>query len=383
MKKIIAITIALCMAVALTACGVNIESIGIPAELSMMTGDTSKLEISYEANETDAAAIEKAISETTLTWASSDEAVVTVDAEGNVTAVAAGEADITVSAVVAKNEMSSTCHVTVTDPEPEEDDSVKLVTTGDAVEGTAVIEAAGVEVPETVSVEELTWESSDETVATVDEAGVITPVGPGTCTISVTGTDEDGEEWTAECGISVFASVEDIENYDETEVVVLNLPVAEEESGESTTTNNGNKNSTTNSSNKNSGTSASNGNSNKNSGTTSTGSGSTSGGNNNNTSTAPAPTPAPAPDPTPAPQPEVGPTCGTCGLPLWGGPVGNCQFGGNHPEYVAPPEGNIESGTTVEGGGSYDGNGADATPEDEVIPPEPQSVEESAPSEAQ
>lgn len=115
-----------------------------------------------------------------------------MDAEGNVTAVSVGEADITVSAVIAKKEMSSTCHVTVAAPETEEDNSVNLVTTGYAVAGTVAIEAAGMKIPETVSVEELTWRSGDEEVATIDENGVIAIVGPGTCTISVTGAKEDG-----------------------------------------------------------------------------------------------------------------------------------------------------------------------------------------------
>lgn len=75
----------------------NIDEIGLPAELSIVKGDTAQLEIEYAAEgNASAEALEKAAAELTLEWTSSDEEVATVDENGLVTAVEAGTADITV-----------------------------------------------------------------------------------------------------------------------------------------------------------------------------------------------------------------------------------------------------------------------------------------------
>lgn len=54
--------------------------------------------------------VAKTTEETTITWASSDEAVVTVDAEGNLTAAGEGKATITATTEVGDN---ASCNVTV------------------------------------------------------------------------------------------------------------------------------------------------------------------------------------------------------------------------------------------------------------------------------
>lgn len=116
----------------------------------------------------------------TITYASSDESVAAVDAAGNVTTVAAGEADVT--AEIAGNGLMATCHVVVT-PAVEalylSDDAVTLGTGDDA---TLTLYAE----PEEVDVSAAVWTSSDESIATVDKEGTVTAVAEGEATVTAT-----------------------------------------------------------------------------------------------------------------------------------------------------------------------------------------------------
>ena len=116
----------------------------------------------------------------TITYASSDESIAAVDAAGNVTPVAAGEADVT--AEIAGNGLTATCHVVVT-PAVEalylSDDAVTLGTGDDA---TLTLYAE----PEEVDVSAAVWTSSDESIATVDEEGTVTAVAEGEATVTAT-----------------------------------------------------------------------------------------------------------------------------------------------------------------------------------------------------
>lgn len=116
----------------------------------------------------------------TITYASSDESIAAVDAAGNVTPVAAGEADVT--AEIAGNGLTASCHVVVT-PAVEalylSEDAVTLGT-GDAATLTLYAE------PEEVDVSAAVWTSSDESVSTVDEEGTVTAVAEGEATVTAT-----------------------------------------------------------------------------------------------------------------------------------------------------------------------------------------------------
>lgn len=83
---------------------VNVSAIElIPEELKMMTGQTVRLiALLTPENPT----------YPTIQWASTDESVVTVSADGDVTAISAGQAYITAMA----DDMFATCHITVTTP---------------------------------------------------------------------------------------------------------------------------------------------------------------------------------------------------------------------------------------------------------------------------
>lgn len=181
-SRAVCVTFAVAMAVSLVGCGVDITSVGLPTDIVLEKGETQQLNIEYGTDDkAEQEKIAEAASKLNLTWSSSDEEVATVDETGLVTAVGAGEADITVS--VADANISSTTHIKVvilpTGVEAPETLSLKL--NGEATK------ALGAKMtPEDATDVKLAYLSSDESVATVDESGNVTAVGVGECTITTT-----------------------------------------------------------------------------------------------------------------------------------------------------------------------------------------------------
>lgn len=178
--RIACLIMAVAMAVSLVGCGVDITSVGLPTDIVLEKGETQQLNIEYGTDDkVEQEKIAEAASKLNLTWTSSDEEVATVDETGLVTAVGAGEADVTVS--VADANISSTTHVKVviTPTGIEAPDSIELVTNGENSK------ALGAKMtPEDATEVKLAYESSDENVATVDENGVVTAVADGECVIT-------------------------------------------------------------------------------------------------------------------------------------------------------------------------------------------------------
>ena len=131
-----------------------------------------------------------------LKWVSSDETIATVDENGLVTAVAAGNADVSVSV---GEKFFDSCVVEVTDKEIQAlllDESSITLTEGE----TKPLQISIVP-KDTVSDKTLLYVSGDEAVATVDANGVVTAVAEGTAQITVTSVN--GKE--ASCQIYVEA----------------------------------------------------------------------------------------------------------------------------------------------------------------------------------
>lgn len=211
MKKKIFLTaaIAAVMALSLAGCGVKVTDMAIPETATIEKGESVTLPINFgtekapaetpvlvtgdaataETADTDeklAAAAEKL----TIEWTSSNEDVATVDENGMVTAVGAGEADIT--AAVKDAGISSTTHVKVVILPTGVDtpDTLELYTNG---EDSKSLDAKII--PENATEVKLAYVSSDDGVATVDENGLVTAVADGECTITtyVTAKTEDAE----------------------------------------------------------------------------------------------------------------------------------------------------------------------------------------------
>lgn len=131
----------------------------------------------------------------TVTWASDDKTVATVDKDGVVTAVGVGTATITATSDMVE-EIVAECDVTVAvfvTGVTLDQETLALTESGET--GTLVATVA----PETATVDTVTWSSSDKTVATV-AGGVVTPLAEGTVSITVTTTDGG---FTATCAVTV------------------------------------------------------------------------------------------------------------------------------------------------------------------------------------
>ena len=151
--------------------GLSVTSITLDkTELSLYTGDSETLTATIEPDNA---------TNQNVTWSSSDETIATVDNNGTVTAVGAGEATITVT--TENGCKTATCIVTVTVPVTGvtlEPTSLSLFT-GDTAPLTATVQ------PSDATNQNVTWSSDKPEVATVDN-GKVTAVGAGEATITAT-----------------------------------------------------------------------------------------------------------------------------------------------------------------------------------------------------
>ena len=202
---ILAVVAAAAMAITLVGCGVKITNIAVPDAITVEKGEAVVLPVAFGTDDAPAVTPEtaatgesaatdekvaKAAEKLTIEWASSDESVATVDETGTVTAVAAGEANVTASVKDADIAESTHIKVVVTPTGVAAPESIDLVTNG---ENTKDLDAKLV--PADATDVKLAYESSDESVATVDETGKVTAVANGECTITtyVTAKTEDAE----------------------------------------------------------------------------------------------------------------------------------------------------------------------------------------------
>lgn len=226
MKKniVLAVIATAAMALSLVGCGVKVTNISVPDAATLEKGESITLPVNFgtedapaetpviatgESATAETAAqdekIAKAAEKLTLAWTSSDESVATVDETGTVTAVAAGEAEIT--AVVKDTEMQDVCVITVKVSAKElkvpDTLDVKLNDTDETA-----IEAKCE--PKDASNISFDFASSDEEVATVDKDGKVKVLKAGECDITTT-LMQDGEKVTEKTThVKAFYEVESI-----------------------------------------------------------------------------------------------------------------------------------------------------------------------------
>ena len=136
-----------------------------------------------------------------VTWKSDKPEIATVDANGKVTGVKAGEATITVT--TEDGGKTATCKVTVKPNLVSEITLAALaIYVGESKAITATVK------PDDATNKALTWTSSDETVATVDATGKVTGKKIGTATI--TATAQDGSGVSGSCTVTVLSHVKKV-----------------------------------------------------------------------------------------------------------------------------------------------------------------------------
>ena len=131
------------------------------------------------------------VTDKTVTWSTSDAAIATVDNEGNVTAVAVGEATITATC----GDKTATCEVTVN---PILAESITLDKTELTLTIGATEKLTATLLPEDVTDKTVTWSTSDASIATVDVEGNVKAIAVGEATITATCGDK-----SATCKVTV------------------------------------------------------------------------------------------------------------------------------------------------------------------------------------
>ena len=136
----------------------------------------------------------------TLTWKSSNPAIVSVDQDGNIVSHKIGTATITATTV---NGLSATCKVTVVIPITEItlDEDAIMLEKGDSQTLKATIKPENATIDKTV-----TWSSKNEKVAKVDKNGKITAVDAGTTNIIATTSNG----LMAKCSVTVTSKITSI-----------------------------------------------------------------------------------------------------------------------------------------------------------------------------
>lgn len=170
-------------------CKVNV--VGIPVDNVILSKSSLELTIGESATLT-ATVLPADADSRQVFWSSSDEAIVTVDENGNVSSVGIGQADI----IARAGNMEAECHVTVSGIAA---DSVAISKTslGMRVGETSVLTAYAL--PKNVSDGTVEWKSSNPAVASVDDDGLVTAVKIGIATITARVGDAK-----AECLVSVM-----------------------------------------------------------------------------------------------------------------------------------------------------------------------------------
>ena len=162
--------------------------------LSLKTGDSEQIHPTINPTNAD---------NKKITWSSSNNLVASVDANGNVKALKAGEAWI--KAVSADNaEAKDSCKITVTQPVTGitlSKESHTFDNAGEKMQLTATV------LPEDATNKEVRWISSNENVCIVQN-GLVTAIAAGTATVTVTTVDGS---FTANCIIKVVQHVSKVE----------------------------------------------------------------------------------------------------------------------------------------------------------------------------
>jgi uncharacterized protein YjdB len=151
-----------------------------------ITGDN---EITVGATTTLTATVTEDEATQTVTWASSDASIATINESGLVTAVAEGGVTITATSTEATN-ISATFAITVTvpvDPTAPAVNSVSL-TGVDSVPVDAFTQLTATVDAVNGAAETVTWSTSDAAIAVVNPLGFVTGISTGTATITATST---------------------------------------------------------------------------------------------------------------------------------------------------------------------------------------------------
>ena len=204
-KKLSSLAVACAMVVSLAGCGVSVTGVSfdIPDTLERGSSIMATPEYAYDGETPEAAKADELVDKLGMSYTSSDPNVLTVDENGNITAVGIGTAEVAMSSKDGKITTSKVVEVVVT---PVSLDMVDRITLTKEKNSKAKLEA--VVQPEDATHVEIEFTSSNEDVATVNSDGEINAVDVGEATITASIKETD---LTAECVVTVVPDIESIE----------------------------------------------------------------------------------------------------------------------------------------------------------------------------
>ncbi len=182
-KKIIGMTVlSAVLAASLVACGGTKISTVTLEDAQVKVGQSDELEAAFSTGkDTPEEELQKAIDKLKPVYASADETIATVDEDGTVTGVKAGETEITVSTEDGK--LTATAKVVVVAvPESVEAEDVVLTV------GQEPVKVEYKVLPEDAKAEKVELKVEDEAVAKIDGDSVV-PVAKGETTLTITADD--------------------------------------------------------------------------------------------------------------------------------------------------------------------------------------------------
>lgn len=204
-KKLSSLAVACAMVVSLAGCGVSVTGVSfdIPDTLERGSSIMATPEYAYDGETPEAAKADDLVDKLGMSYTSSDPNVLTVDENGNITAVGIGTAEVAMSSKDGKITTSKVVEVVVT---PVSLDMVDRITLTKEKNSKAKLEA--VVQPEDATHVEIEFTSSNEDVATVNSDGEINAVDVGEATITASIKET---ALTAECVVTVVPDIESIE----------------------------------------------------------------------------------------------------------------------------------------------------------------------------
>ena len=170
-------------------CKVTVTDNSIPATNIELDASSKTMTVGEKAKLT--ATVKPDDSTDKVTWKSKNDKIVSVDENGNITALAVGETEVIATA----GNVSAVCKVTV---EGVKVSKVELNKTSVSLKAGETEQLTATVSPDNATDKTVTWTSSKPTVAAVDENGKITAVAPGTATITATAGDK-----SATCTVTV------------------------------------------------------------------------------------------------------------------------------------------------------------------------------------
>lgn len=204
MKKLGLLFLSAAMVLSLTACGESITGAAMELPETMEKGETLPIttEYTYSNGQTpDAAAIEKLVNKLGLSYTTSDPDILTVDENGDLLAVAAGTAEVTMASKDGKISETKTIRIVVSPTGIEMPEAFQMSMDQPEDKLTATV------VPEDATDAKITFASGNTDVLTVADDGTLTAVKDGEATITAT---VDGTEVKSECVVTILPSAEKI-----------------------------------------------------------------------------------------------------------------------------------------------------------------------------